>query len=98
MSKLFTVIRTRGAVWDASQPLEGQKEWKAHAAFMDVLYSEGFAILVGPLEGTQDALLVIRAGSREEIESRLAADPWTHNGLLKTGRIAAWTLRLGTLP
>lgn len=98
MPKLFAVIRSRGPGSDASGPLEGQKDWAAHAAFMDDLEREGLVLLAGPLEGTADALLVIRAHSPSEIDSRLAADPWTVSGLLRTSRIDPWTLRLGSLP
>lgn len=51
-----------------------------------------------PFEGTPDTLLVIRAGSVDEIRARLSADPWTSMDLLRVIRIAAWTLRLGSIP
>ena len=35
--RLFAVIRTRGAGWNASQPLEGQSDWSGHATFMNAL-------------------------------------------------------------
>src|SRR5689334_24688146 len=41
-----------------------------------------------PLEGTNEVLLIIRAEDEAEIRSRLAADPWTTNGLLDIARIA----------
>jgi uncharacterized protein YciI len=97
MERAFVVLRSRGPAWDDSQPLEGQAEWEAHAAFMDALFEEGFAALVGPLEGTRDALLVVRADSAEEIVSRLAADPWSKSRLLVTKQISSWKIRLGTL-
>jgi hypothetical protein len=50
-----------------------------------------------PLEGTRDALLVLRASSASEIAERLAADPWTTSGLLVTKQVSAWQLRLGSL-
>ena len=80
------------------KPLEGQKDWVAHAAFMDALFDQRFAAFAGPLEGTRDALLVLRASSAAEIEDRLASDPWTTNGLLITRQISPWQLRLGSLP
>jgi uncharacterized protein YciI len=95
--RLFAVWRTRGPAWDESQPLEGQRHWTEHAAFMDALVEEGFVALGGPLEGTRDALLVVRASDEAEIVERLAPDPWTPDGLLTTTRIAPWRIRLGTL-
>ncbi len=53
------------------------------------------ARLAGPLEGTGEVLLVFRAPSPDEIDRRLAADPWTRSGILSTTRIARWDLRLG---
>ena len=97
MRKLFVVIRTRGPAWQDSRPLEGQAGWAAHAAFMDSLASEGFVVLGGPLEGTSDAVLIIRAKSPDEIRSCLAEDPWTAGDLLRITRVAPWTLRLGAL-
>jgi uncharacterized protein YciI len=64
---------------------------------MDGLFESKFAALVGPLEGTRDALLILRASSSVEIEERLAADPWTTSGLLITRQISPWQLRLGSL-
>jgi len=49
------------------------------------------------LEGTRDALLVVRASDVAEIVERLASDPWTINGLLVTKQISSWQLRLGSL-
>src|SRR5215831_4750252 len=80
MERAFVVLRSRGPAWDDAKPLEGQAGWPAHAAFMDDLHAEGFAALVGPLEGTRDALLVLRASSEAEIVERLAADPWSASG------------------
>jgi len=97
MQRVFAVRRSRGPAWDDSQPLEGQVDWEAHATFMDRLYDDGFAALVGPLEGTLDVLLILRASSAEEIRERLARDPWSESGLLTTLEIHPWELRLGSL-
>ena len=96
--RLFAVIRSRGPVWIGSRPLEGQKGWDSCASLMDGLEREGFVVLGGPLEGTPDVLLVVRARTPEEIVSRLAADPWTADDLPRLGRISPWTRRLGSPP
>ncbi len=95
---VFVIIRTHGPAFVESIPLESQKLWKEHANFMDALHEKGFAILVGPLEGTSNAMIICRAASASEIESALAKDPWTASGHLYTSQIAPWTLRLGSLP
>jgi hypothetical protein len=97
MQRVFAVLRARGPAWDDSKPLESQAGWAAHAAFMDDLFDRRIAALVGPLEGTRDALLILRASSASEIVERLALDPWTTSGLLVTKQISPWQLRLGSL-
>jgi uncharacterized protein YciI len=97
MLHAYVVIRTRGPAWQESLAMESQVDWAPHAAFMDSLAAEGFVILAGPLEGTADVLLVVRAESPAQIRSRLAEDPWDARDLLRVARIAPWTLRLGSL-
>jgi hypothetical protein len=95
--RLFAVTRTRGPAWDAARPMEQQQDWAGHAAFVTALFQEGFVRLVGPLEGTHEALLIVEATDAAEIGARLADDCWSQLGLLTTTRIAPWTLRLGSL-
>jgi uncharacterized protein YciI len=97
MERLFAVIRSRGVGWNNSRPMEDQEDWQSHAAFMNALEAEGFVLLGGPLEGTSDVLLIIRASDADQIQSRLSEDPWTRNDLLLTSRVCPWTLRLGSL-
>jgi uncharacterized protein YciI len=97
VERLFAVINSRGANWNRSRAIEEQEEWPSHAAFMDALESEGFVQLGGPLDGTDDVLLIIRANDAEQIKSRLADDPWMRKDLLRIGKILPWTLRLGSL-
>jgi uncharacterized protein YciI len=94
----FVVTRERGPNWDWSRPMRRQDEWDAHAAFMDVLTAEGFILAGGPLGGEDDArrvLHIVLANDAGEIERRLAEDPWTPNGLLRTVEIEPWTVLLG---
>lgn len=97
MKGLFAVIRSRGPAWDESRPIDDQVEWTAHAAFMEGLVDDEFVALGGPLEGTPDVLLVVRARDSSEIAERLAVDPWAQNGLLIVKQIHPWWIRLGSL-
>ncbi|MBV8963856.1 MAG: hypothetical protein JOY67_19880 [Hyphomicrobiales bacterium] len=97
MPKLFAVIRSRGSRWDEARPLEEQVDWRLHADYMNRLHAAGFVLLGGPLEGTADVLLIVRAESEDAIAARLAEDCWSRNGLLEISRIAPWQLRLGAL-
>jgi hypothetical protein len=97
MTQLFLVTRTRGPRWNDSRSLEEQEGWRAHADFMNSLESAGFVVLGGPVVGTRDALLVVRARHETEIHARLSGDPWTQNHMLQITSIRAWQLRLGSI-
>jgi hypothetical protein len=97
MSQLFAVSRTHGARWNSSRTLEEQDDWQSHAAFMNTLVHDGFVLLGGPLDGTPDILLIVRAKHSEQIMNRFADDPWSRNGLLHITHVHPWTLRLGSL-
>jgi len=97
MKRPFAVLRTHGPNWDESRSLEEQTDWPAHASFMNALDHDGFVAVGGPLEGTQDTLLVIQAENAAEITQRLSADPWTQSGLLIVKACWPWEIRLGSL-
>ena len=97
MPRLFAVTRSRGPSWNHSLSLDRQNDRAAHADFMNALHAESFVLLGGPLDGISDVLLIIRANYANEIEARLAADPWTSKELLSIKQIVPWTLRLGSL-
>jgi uncharacterized protein YciI len=94
----FAVIQERGANWDDARPMRAQEGWDEHAAFIDALADEGFAVLVGPLgDGTtlHRALLVFDADSEDAIRARLADDPWTGAHMLRTVSIDRWEIVIG---
>lgn len=75
-----------------------QAAWDAHAAFMDRLAEEGFILAGGPL-GTEDeaprVMHVVEAADADAVERRMAEDPWTPMGLLRTLTVEPWTVLLG---
>jgi hypothetical protein len=97
MSRLFAVTRARGPAWKPALPAEQQFDWTGHAGFMDTLYTEGFIALGGPLEGTGDVLIIVRANDDVEIRARFAWDSWAANDLLRITSIVPWRLRFGSL-
>ena len=97
MTRLFAVIQTRGEGWDETRPLGDQRDWPAHAAFMDALEAAGSVVLGGPLEGTPEVLLIMRAREAAEIRACLSCDPWLRTELLRLRQVVPWTLRLGSL-
>jgi uncharacterized protein YciI len=95
--RVFAVINTRGPNWNDDKPMEEQGDWRAHADFMNGLLAEGFVLLGGPLVGTRDVLLIVRAQDEAEIEARRGEDIWVVNDLLSRRQINPWWLRLGTV-
>ncbi|MGH7075415.1 MAG: hypothetical protein ACREFD_14595 [Stellaceae bacterium] len=95
--RLYAVIRSRGGAWKPDVPVEQQYDWQGHAQFMDGLHQEGFLVLAGPLNGTPEALLIVRASGEQEIKEKLEWDSWSANDILRTTRIAPWTIRIGVM-
>ncbi len=98
VQRLFLVTRSRGPRWDDSRSLEEQEEWRAHAEFMNALARDGFVVLGGPVDGTRETLLVVRASDEAQIQARLSGDPWSRSQLLSLDTIRVWMLRLGSIP
>ena len=96
-SEIFAVMRMRGPAWNDAAAMEEQVDWRRHADYMNALADDGFIVLGGPLAGTRDVLLIVRAESEAGIVVCLADDCWSVNGLLKTLWIRPWRLRLGGL-
>ncbi|HEY1750069.1 MAG TPA: YciI family protein [Caulobacteraceae bacterium] len=98
MSQWYAVIRTRGPGWDFARPMREQPLWNEHAAFTDGLEAEGLIRLAGPLEDSdQDVLLIMRGDSPEALEARLSQDPWCPADMIKTTRISPWRVLVGSL-
>lgn len=96
-ARLYAVIRTRGGAWKEGIPVEQQYDYRGHIDYIDKLRDEGFIVAAGGLDGTNDALLLIRAKDEQEIKEKLEWDSWTANDLLRTVRVAAWTVRVGSI-
>ena len=93
----FVVIREAGPAWAPASSIREQEQWTEHAAFMDALVDDGFVVLGGPLGDGPTTLLIVDAGSEDEIRARLAQDPWTSLGLLQISKIEPWELLLGSV-
>jgi uncharacterized protein YciI len=91
---LFAVIRTRGRAWDPAREMRSQQQWGEHAAFMDRLAADGFVVLGGPLDGSGDVLLAIKASDESEVRFVLQQDPWSKSGILALKSIQPWTILL----
>ena len=89
----FVVVRRVGPEWDAERPLEEQKGWDEHAAFMDALVDDGFVVLGGPLADEVRVVLAVEAPSAEAVRETLGRDPWSGTHLL-VDAVEPWTIRL----
>ena len=90
----FVVIREAGPAWAPASATREQDQWTEHAAFMEALVDDGLVVLGGPLGDGRTTLLIVEAGTEDEIRARLADDPWTPLGLLQISRIEPWEVLL----
>lgn len=97
MERAFVVLRSRGPAWDDSKSLEAQAEWAAHAAFMDGLFEQGFAALVGPLEGTRDGSSFCVHSAQPKLSSASLQTRGRPTTFSSPTQISPWQVRLGTL-
>jgi uncharacterized protein YciI len=89
----FVVLRRAGPGWDPMLPMEAQRAWAAHAAFMDALAASGFVVLGGPLADGRRVVLAVEAESAEVVRATLAEDPWSGSHLV-VDSVEQWTIRL----
>jgi uncharacterized protein YciI len=93
MSMFHVVLSRTGPEWDASKPLEEQRGWEEHAAFMDALVEDGFLVLGGPLDDEVRTVHAVEAESADAVRETFARDPWSQTHLLVEA-IEPWTIRL----
>ena len=91
----FVVTRAPGPAWDPDRPTREQAGWGAHSTFMDALADERFVAFGGPAGNRNNVVLIVDAPDEATVRARLALDPWTVAGLLRTVAIEPWTIRLG---
>ncbi len=61
---------------------------------MNALAETGFVVLGGPLGDGSRILLIVDAGSEQEVRRRLAEDPWSPTGLLTVTSVEPWQILL----
>lgn len=96
--KIYAVTRRFGSLWRLGAALDDQPEWQAHADFMDALAERGIVVMAGPLEGTETALVIVRASSPEAAKAALEDDPWSIEDILPVTDVRQWHVRIGTPP
>ena len=95
----FAVVREAGPAWTDGSGISQQPGVSDHAAFMNLLTEEDFVLFGGPLAGTEDGrlrvLLIVDAESEQDIQGRLADDPWARTQQLLTVSIEPWKIFVG---
>jgi uncharacterized protein YciI len=70
-----------------------------HSAFMNGLSDDGFALLAGPVAGSENdrigVLLIADADSEADIRRRLVDDPWERSQQVVTTSVDPWILFVG---
>ena len=96
---LYAVLREAGPAWTDGKGAFEQPTVDDHAAFMGRLADEGFLLFAGPLAGTEAGrirvLLIANAASEEDVQRRLADDPWAAESRLVTTSVEPWNLLVG---
>ena len=95
MADYYLIEEAKGPAWDHTRGRREQAGWDEHAAYMDVLAEEGFAVLAGPLgEGDGEIVLLVAAAPDEEaVRARLTEDPWFET-ILTIASIRPWAIWL----
>ncbi len=95
MKRIFAAVVERTAKWDPAKPAQEQVGFELHARYMGSLESEGFIVLAGLLQKTNDVLFLLRAESEAEVRGRFAEDPWQQDGHTRLVRLEELQVRTG---
>ncbi len=67
-----------------------------HRVYLNQLVSEGKLLMAGPYTDETGGVIVFEAVDRAEVESMMANDPFTTNGVFATTDIREWILVAGS--
>jgi hypothetical protein len=95
MKRHFAAIVQRASGWDHSKPPQEQVGFQDHVNYMGGLEAEGFVVLAGLLQETNDVLFLFHAESEDEVRSRLSRDPWQQDGHARLLRLEEIHIRIG---
>jgi uncharacterized protein YciI len=94
----FAVTREAGPAWSEGG-IFAQPGADDHATFMNALSEARFVLFAGPLAGSENgrvrALVLVDAESADDIDARLADDPWVASGHLVTVSVEPWRILVG---
>lgn len=91
MSTTFAVISVAGPHRDLTKGTREQPYWDEHARFIDGI-TAGFILMGGPFEEEGGAMLIVRAGTADEVREKLKPDPWYTHDILQQQSIRRWDI------
>jgi len=81
-----------GYVQYASKPAGGDGAQAAHQSYMKTLQTSGRLVMAGPFADGSGAMLIYRAGSKEEAAALLQKDPYQAAGAFASSALSEWRL------
>jgi uncharacterized protein YciI len=90
------VIVKAGPTWKGGPP-EEQPGWDAHADFVDALVDAGRFVMGGPFSDYSGSMSLFEGMTRDEVEARVATDPFVENGVFVVESVRAWTVYVDEL-
>lgn len=87
MTKTFAAVVERTAKWDKSKSPQEQTGFADHAKYMGDLEADGFILLAGLMQDSNDVLFIVHADSQDEVNIRLGEDPWRREGYTRLVRL-----------
>jgi uncharacterized protein len=69
-----------------------------HLAYMHSMYEKGTVVLAGPVGDGSGAMVIIRAGSQEDAQQVVDADPYTAAGVGADHVLRPWKVVVPTQP
>ncbi len=95
MKRTFAAIVERTSRWDKSKEAQEQEGFAGHAQYMGGLEADGFIVLAGLMLTSTDVLFILQAESEDEVQTRLAQDPWRQDGTTRLVRLEEIAIRTG---
>lgn len=66
-----------------------------HRVYLNQLVAEGKLLMAGPYADESGGIIIFEAADQAEVESMMANDPFTINGVFATTTIREWLLVAG---
>jgi uncharacterized protein len=95
--KTRLLVRFRaGPAWVSGTPRE-QRDWDAHADFVEDLVARGIVVMGGPLSDNSGSMVLMEGVSATEAEELVRDDPFVGNGVFVLDGVDEWTVYVDEL-